>query len=151
MILTDMFYLEPCDLHNIKESIINQIELKCKDFCSQDIGYITKFIEIKNIKKNIINRCGTKILFEVEYEIENFKPNVGDIYNAEIIHIFEEGIILLYKKMRILIPKQNLNDNNFNYINNSYNDWKLGDIINIEIDKIRYVKCRFDCIANLKL
>lgn len=152
MILTDNIYLNPEDLYNVKESINTEIQMKCKDYCCQDIGYIIQFIGIKNIRENHINRCGNKILFLVDYEVENFKPEIGEVLNADIIYIFEEGIILSYiNKIRILVPKQHLNEIGYYFKDGTYNDWQLGDNIDIVIDKIRYEKSRFDCIANLKL
>jgi DNA-directed RNA polymerase subunit E'/Rpb7 len=152
MILTDNVYLNPEDLYNIKESIYNEIDIKCKDFCSQDIGYIIQFNGIKNIKGNHINRCGNKILFLVDYEVDTFKPEIGDVLNVDIIHIFEEGIILSYiNKVRILVPKQHLIDVGYYFEDGTYNGWQMGDNIDIVVDKIRYEKSRFDCIADLKL
>ena len=65
----------------------DEIEIKCKDFCSQDIGlYKLKFNGIKQIKGNHINRCGNRVLFLVEYEVEKFlKPEEGIELNANII------------------------------------------------------------------
>ena len=152
MILTEHFYLKPENLHNIYNSLYCIIEEKCQDFCSQEYGYITKFGGIKNIKNNYINRFGNRILFMVEYEIENFKPKEGDVLNAKIEGIFEDGILLSYiDKMRILVPKQNIIDNGFVFENGTYNVGNIGDNIEIIIDKLRYVKSRFDCIANLKV
>ena len=130
----------------------NEIENKCHNFCSQEVGYITHFNGIKKICENRINRCGNKILFFVEYEVDNFKPEEGNELNATISGVFEDGLLLMYiDKMRILVPKQNLLDNGYTFENGTYNNWQLGDNIDIVIDKIRYVKSRFDCIANLKV
>lgn len=152
MLLIDNFYLKPENLHNIFQSLNDEIENKCKDFCSQDIGYITKFKGIKKIRDNHINRCGNRILFLVEYEVDNFKPEEGIELNATISGIFEDGLLLTYiDKIRILVTKQNLIDNGYIFENNTYNELNIGDNINIVVDKIRYVKSRFDCIANLKV
>ena len=49
---------------------------------------------------------------------------------------FEDGIILTYiDRMKILIPKRNLIDNGFVFVNNTYNDWVIGDVIHIVVDK----------------
>jgi DNA-directed RNA polymerase subunit E'/Rpb7 len=152
MILTENIYLNPDELGDIKSSIKSKLEILCQDYCSQEIGYITSFIGIKDIRKNFINKQGDKIMFVVDYEISNFKPTEGKSIVAKITHIFEEGVILEYiEKIRILIPKHHLNSQGYYFENKTYKGWKIGYPLSIVIDKIRYEKGRFDCIANLKV
>ena len=151
MILTDFFYLKPDELYDVNSSIYNKINEKCFGFCSQDVGYIISFNNIVKINNNIISRSGNEIVFKVSYDVNVFKPNIDDEYEAIITNIFDEGIILEYlNKIRILIPKSNLNENGFEFTNNTYNNWNIGDTINIKITQIKYEKNNFICIANLK-
>ena len=151
MHVIDYFYLDPHELHNVNACINSKIQEKCQDHCSQEIGYIIGFNGISKIYSNIINRNGNKIVYKVVYDVECFKPFIDAEYNAEIKYIFEDGIVLLYYKMKILIPKNNLIENGYTFENNTYGNFKVGDYINIIVIQIKYEKNNFMCIANLKL
>jgi DNA-directed RNA polymerase subunit E'/Rpb7 len=151
MHIVDYFYLDPQELHNVNVCINKKIQEKCQDHCSQEIGYITGFNGINKIFSNIVNRNGNKIVYKVVYDVECFKPHIDSEYNAEIKYIFEDGIVLLYYKMKILIPKNNLIENGYVFENNTYGDFKVGDYLDIIITQIKYEKNNFMCIANLKL
>lgn len=155
VILNDKISLEPKYFDkNIENHLLNKLKKKLIGSCSLDEGYIIKIKKIINIGENIITSANSITVFDLTFDAETLKPHVGLVLCGKIWKNFEEGIFMnILNKMKIVILKESLTKQNFEYRNNCFcrNNLELniGDEIDVEILMINYDKNNFRCIGKL--
>lgn len=151
--ITKKISLEPVYIdHNIKTNIFERIKETTKDDCYEDHGYILGIEKVNTITPIYDN------VFEVKFDANVLKFEIGDKTYAKVCMVFPDGIFLIaFDKQRILVPYSYLTDYTFNTLQSSYirtkdgKEIKEGDIVNVEITNVKYNRKQFNCIAKLNL
>ena len=137
---------------NVRKNIEKKLE-SLENTCTQENGYIIKFIKILEIKNNKILENSGNVLLKVKFFAKVLNPYVGAVLRSKITMIFRHGIFCEYNTMPILVPYTKLVG--YNFMNSTFqrdnNILKIHDYINVVITDIRYSKNKFNCIGSLKI
>lgn len=140
---------------NVKKHIYDKICDQMLDKCDQQHGYILEIHSDIKILSNIVSSAGVGVFFDVEFTATALKPEVGHKYDGEAVMIYAHSIFVVIGKIKVMIPVDKMNGYKYNktkscYTKNSKNI-KVGDKVQISIDKISYDKQNFICIGSLKV
>lgn len=153
--------LEPSCLVNIEENIILKLKEKYENKCFDEIGYINEIKCIKQIIDNDISSVDCNIIFDVEIDLDVFKPQIGMIMYGKVDKLFEkQGIFLKIKDcIKIFIPEKHLLSCNYTYsidntgkkYVNSISNKCISEEKNIyfRISIIKYTNNSFNCLGEL--
>ena len=154
-IISQKVYIKPEHLsHDVEVKILNKLKFSLEDKCTKQYGYIISVNRLVSISDNIISNTSGNIIFEVQCEIEYLKPIIGEHYEAKVIMIFQDGVVVkVQDRFTVFIRSNNMNEYEFDKIAGSYKKGKkeiqVDDDINMEIINIRYEKQNYDGIGKL--
>lgn len=139
---------------DIKQHICNKLVEVTKEECSKDYGYIIEIIKILEIKGHEIGRVNFDNIFTVIFEAYILNPVADSEFDGVVCLIFKDGIFVnILDKQKMLIPKDNIKDYDFDEDKNIY---KKGDLIITQDSKVRvnvtasqYRKKSFSCFGTL--
>lgn len=140
---------------DIESHILKNLETNIKGKCIYNYGYILDIRKILKITDNTINRANSTNIFNVDFEAEVLKPEIGLICKGVVCMIFQEGIIVNVKnKMKVLIPLDLLNKkysiNRDVVVNESEKVIiRVGMDVKVEIVMIKYERKEFNCIGKI--
>jgi DNA-directed RNA polymerase subunit E'/Rpb7 len=141
-----------CDL-NIK--ILEKVKKVFENECTQENGYILKINKISRIKDNYISNVNSSIVFIVDIDVDNLKPEIDAVYTDKVSMIFSGGIFINIKnKIKLLIPISSLKNYKFEqstktFVKDDKTVIKENDEIKIKITGIKYSKKNFNCFGEL--
>lgn len=104
------------------------------------------------ILDNYISGVNSSIIFIVEIDVDNLKPELGDIFSDKVCMIFSGGLFVDVKnKMKVLIPSNSLSKIGETFVDNKNNIIKNNDIIKVKIIGVKYstTKKNFSCFGEL--
>ena len=138
---------------NLKEHLFNKLKRMYENECTKDNGYFLKINKILRIKDNFIS-SNCENIFNVEFEAETLKPEIGKKINGTVCMIFSGGIFVnVENMMKILIPESNLKDYKFDQTETSFKcknkTIKKDDDITVCISGVKYSKKKFSCFGTL--
>jgi DNA-directed RNA polymerase subunit E'/Rpb7 len=129
--------------NNIEEHLLNKIKTRVVGKCYIDHGYILNVTKIINIGNNTISSVNSFVVFDVTYEADVLKPEIGDIYSGSVCMIFQHGIFVDVKnKLKVLVPIKSMNKKENSKIS-------ISSELSIRIIMIKYEKKEFSCIGEL--
>jgi DNA-directed RNA polymerase subunit E'/Rpb7 len=142
---------------DLKNVILTESSKQLQNDCSEDMGYITKLIDVEQIIDNHIENSSSDIVIYVSLLAEVFKPVVNNIENAKVIAIYNDGTLLEINNIqKILIPNNAYKskyitvDNKLTPIEKGTREIKINDIIPVRIKAIRYNNHSFSCIGEFE-
>lgn len=147
--------LEPRFLdQNIYSHLLKKIKDSIEGECTKEHGHILKINKLVKIYDNMISSANSDIVFTVLFEAETLKPEIGYNLSGNVCMILPSGIFVnIQDKLKVLIPRNELNDYIYNASNTCYNkndiSIKNGDIVTVCISGIRYTKQNFSCFGSL--
>lgn len=148
-IIQKTIYLDPKYLdNNIMEHLLSTLKNNMIGSCNKEFGHI---LSINKIIKILYTE---DTFFNLEFESETLKPNIGDIFDGEVKMISKNGIFAEIKNIqKVLIPISCLQDYNFNIEEKSFvnGDFSIKEKNNIKIciKNVQYSKNNFNCIGYL--
>ncbi len=156
--ITKKIEIEPKYLDaNIKQHIFSKLKENEIGKCTKQNGYILTIESIIEYKNNIIPITGKNVLFNVTYQAKVLKPEVNDIFDAEVIMIYQQGIYLKKEKvLDILVPSTSMENFKYDIVSGSFKN-KEGklisqeDCISIILTAVHYKEKRYRCIAKIHL
>jgi len=92
---------------NIKYSLLNIIKKKYLHSSTSDTGCILRVYDEISILDSFINNTTSDIFYRVEYTVDVYKPEIGDMFDNAVVHaIYNEGIFLFVADIehKIFIP-----------------------------------------------
>jgi len=140
--------------NNIEEHLLNKIKTRVVGKCYIDHGYILNVTKIINIGNNTISSVNSFVVFDVTYEADVLKPEIGDIYSGSVCMIFQHGIFVDVKnKLKVLVPIKSMKTYVFEddfFVNKKENSKiSISSELSIRIIMIKYEKKEFSCIGEL--
>lgn len=137
-----------------KKALFQRAKEICENDCSRDYGYVLSVHKIKKIIDNYISNVNSSVIFEIELEIDNLKPEINDIFKGNVCMVFGGGLFINIKdKMKVLIPISSLNNYKFDSTKKIFQDGKNiikeNDEIKVKIIGIKYAKKNFNCFGEL--
>lgn len=136
----------------IKNHLFNKLQKTMIGKCSLEYGYILKINKIISIEDNLIAPANSLVIFNVIYEADILKPEVGQELVGTVCMIFKHGIFVdIYEKMKILIPSSSMESYIFKNSCFVSDNTKISVGINVKIKivMIKYEKKNFSCIGKL--
>lgn len=141
------------DLH---DHIYNCIKNKFQDKCFEKEGYIISIDRDISVISNSISSDNVAV-FDVEFKVETFLPEVGQVLDGQVCMVFPGGIFLRSGKMKMIVPVNKLDSYTYDSLNKRYvskdksknNVIQDQDLLKVKIDMLRFDKNRFDCIVSL--
>ena len=141
-----------CDLN---AKILEKVKKVFENECTQENGYILKINKISRIKDNYISNVNSSIVFIVDIDVDNLKPEIDAVYTDKVSMIFSGGIFINIKnKIKLLIPISSLKNYKFEqstktFVKDDKTAIKENDEIKIKITGIKYSKKNFNCFGEL--
>jgi len=122
--------------------------------CTKEHGYIIEVKRIIRIKDNWISSANSDIVFNVIFEAETLKPEIGLQLQGEVCMIFPNGILLnIQNKLKFLIPLESLKGYVLNRVEMCFDKEQKkiqnGDALTVEVVEIKYKENNFMCFGNL--
>lgn len=138
---------------NLKEHLFNKLKRIYENECTKDNGYFLNINKILKIKDNFIS-SNCENIFNVEFEAETLKPEIGKKIKGTVCMIFSGGIFINVENiMKILIPESNLKEYKFDQSETCFkgknNTIKKDDDITVCISGVKYSKKKFSCFGTL--
>jgi len=155
VLITLKIILDPIFLYrDYKTKITEKVNEACYNECTKENGYILKVNKLTRITDNCISNVDSSIIFFVEVDVDNLKPELNDIFSDKVCMIFNGGLFINIKnKMKVLIPSNSLAKykymNNKTFVDDKNNVIKENDIIQVKIIGIKYSKKNFSCFGEL--
>lgn len=122
-----------------------------KDKCCKEYGYLL------NIKKVISITCIEDNIFQVIFDAECLKPEIGVGSNGTVWRIYKDGIFVNIKeRQKMLIPAQHLSQHSFDdstqsFVSNTGGETiKEGDDIDVVVTNLQFNNGKFSCFGSLK-
>lgn len=150
-IITEDIIIQPGDLDkNIKEFLLEQLNINKEKLHSNENGYIINFKKIISYTNKISHITGN-IIFTTKAVASVVKPSKGTILNANVTMLINHGILCQYKNIKIWIPSDKMNGYKFAHgiYNKGKDVIKKDDEIQVNILETRYEDHKFSCIALL--
>lgn len=147
--------LEPQFLDsNIMDHLFEKIKSSVLNECTKEFGYIIEVKRILEIRDNWISSANSDVVFNVLFEAETLKPEVGLHLQGKVCMIFPNGILLdIQNKLKFLIPLQSLEGYELNKAGMFYKKGEekieKGDELTVEVSEIKYKDQSFMCFGNL--
>lgn len=148
----DCIYLDD----NIQENLLNKLKKTVVGNCSLEYGYILNIIKIINMSNNKISSADSLCVFDVVYEAEILKPEIGNVFSGKVCMVFQSGFMVdIQNIIKVLIPVSSLKDfvykeDNQTFLSKDKLIIKEGVELNIEIVMIKYEKKKYSCIGKIK-
>jgi DNA-directed RNA polymerase subunit E'/Rpb7 len=140
---------------NIIENILKKLKNITNNECSKEYGYFINIKKIINIMDNYIS-SNCENIFNVEFEAEILKPEIGKKYEGKVCMLFGGGIFLnVLNRLKILIPLSSIPDYEYNQLKNNFTNKKNEKVINLNddlkviISGTKYSKQSFSCFGKL--
>ena len=158
MIIERNIKILPCNLikGKLENYVLDSFMDSVKGKCFEDIGYVLNTNKLVRVIDNVITDVDSDILFRVELDIDNLKPEKDDVYLSEIIMICENGILVEVEKcQKVLLPTKIMKKYKFDYNTNSFinnednSKLNVGDKIQIKIEGVRYHINSFSCFGSI--
>lgn len=139
---------------NIMDHLLEKIKSSLKNECTKEFGYIIDVKRIISISDNWISAANSDIVFNVIFEVETLKPEIGLQLQGNVCMIFPNGILLDIKnKLKFLIPLDSLKGYELNkagmFYENGNKKIKKEDKLTVEVVEIKYKDQSFMCFGNL--
>lgn len=147
--------LEPQFLDsNIMEHLFEKVKTSVQNECTKEYGYVISVKRIVGITDNWISSANSDIVFNVVFEAETLKPEVGLQLQGNVCMIFPNGILLdIQNKFKFLVPLESLKEYELDRVSMCYEkgDTKIknGDELTVEVVEIKYKEQSFMCFGNL--
>jgi DNA-directed RNA polymerase subunit E'/Rpb7 len=157
MYITKKIEIEPKYLDtNIEQHIFSKLNKNEIGKCTKKYGYVLSIESIIEYKTNTIPITTPNILFNVTYQAKVLKPEINDIFDAEVIMIYQQGIYLKKEKvLDILVPSTSIENFKYDTVSGDFKN-KEGELISREdyipiiITAVTYKEKKYRCIAKLK-
>ena len=121
----------------MRKHLFDELIKQTKGECTEEIGYIIRVLEIKNIIDNTIENSSSDIVITVSFLVEVFKPVIGDVHDGVVIASFSDGALVnIQGVQKIMIPATKLKA-----------PLKTGAPQSVKITAIRYNDHVFSCIG----
>ena len=141
----------------IRNHLLNKLNDTVLKDCSREHGYILKILEITHIVEHFIERSNSQNIFVVEFRAEVLKPIEGLRIKANICMVYKDGLFLnIMDKQKMLIPKSNLTEYNFDDTNQIYvhkkikdKSLKQEDEVEAIITAVGYNSKKFSCFGKI--
>ena len=138
----------------IEEHLLNKIRTTVVGKCYLEYGYILNVTKIIDIGSNTISSVNSFVVFDVTYEADVLKPEIGDVFSGSVCMIFQHGIFVNVKnKLKVLVPVKSMKTYVFehDYFFNKKENTKITNSceLSIRITMIKYEKKEFSCIGEL--
>jgi DNA-directed RNA polymerase subunit E'/Rpb7 len=141
--------------YDLNAKIFEKVKKVFENECTQENGYILKINKISRIKDNYISNVNSSIVFIVDIDVDNLKPEIDAVYTDKVSMIFSGGIFINIKnKIKLLIPISSLKNYKFEqstktFVKDDKTVIKENDEIKIKITGIKYSKKNFNCFGEL--
>lgn len=138
---------------NIMKHLLDKISESSLDNCSKEYGYILNIKKINNIISHEIGRANTDNIFNINFEVEIFKPEKDLEVVGTICMMFKDGIFIdIFNKQKMLIPVSTLS--NYTFDNNIYSDkngkqLNINDNINAIITAVMFTNKKYSCFGRI--
>ena len=141
---------------NIKDHLLDKLKKTMIGRCSLEHGYFLNVNKLINVGSNTITYSNSLIIFDVVYEAETLKPELGQVITGTVCMVFQHGIFVDIKKMKVLVPATSMvsyvfKDNSFTTERGTYQHRVIttGLEVCIIINMIKYEQKEFSCIGEL--
>jgi DNA-directed RNA polymerase subunit E'/Rpb7 len=155
---------------DIEKHIFYKLEIDTKKECTLEQGYLIRVVKIVNIKDSYISNANSDIIFEIDFQAETIKPEVGSLFDGVVWKIFEKGLfVIVQERLRILVALPALQDKGYELVSPpppgssffalkkrdasasaSASEIRVGSILNVVILGVKFNK-GFTCYADLKV
>jgi DNA-directed RNA polymerase subunit E'/Rpb7 len=139
---------------NIKNHLLNKLKSTMIGTCTLEYGYIIEINKIIKLGDNLIASANSLVIFDIVYEAEILKPELGQDLSGKVCMIFQHGIFVEIKdKMKVLIPSTSIPLYTFKdaiFVNDNDDKISLGNKLLITVVMIKYEKKEFSCIGKIK-
>ncbi len=139
---------------NIKSHLLNKLKSTMIGTCTLEHGYIIEINKIIKLGDNLITSANSLVIFDIIYEAEILKPEIGQDLSGKVCMIFQHGIFVEIKnKMKVLIPATSIPLYTFKdtiFVNDNDEEISLGNELVITVVMIKYEKKEFSCIGKIK-
>ena len=141
--------------YDLNAKLLEKVKKVFENECTQENGYILKINKILRIKDNYISNVNSNIIFIVDIDVENLKPEIDAVYTDKVSMIFSGGLFINIKnKIKLLIPISSLKNYKFEqstktFVKDDKTVIKEHDEIQIKITGIKYSKKNFNCFGEL--
>ena len=140
--------------HNIKTHLLNKLKETFIGKCTFEYGYIIGINKIIKVGENSIAPANSLVIFDLIYEAEVLKPEIGQVLSGKVCMVFQHGIFVeIQDKMKVLIPVTSIPSYRFEenrYVNDNDDEISLGNELLIVIVMIKYEKKAFNCIGKIQ-
>ena len=141
--------------NNVTKHLFDKLQKTMTGKCTLEYGYILKINKIITVGENSITPANSSVVFDLIYEAEVLKPNVGDDLSGTVCMVFKHGIFVdIQGKIKVLIPVSSMESYTFDnsrFVHNNGTEISVGINVTITIVMIKYEKKQFSCIGKLKL
>jgi len=139
---------------NIMQHLFDKLKRSVQNECTKEYGYIIKVESIIEISDNWISSANSDIVFNVVFEAETLKPEIGLQLQGNVCMIFPNGILLdIQNKLKFLVPLESLKGYELNSVGMCYEKGgtkiNKGDELTVEVVEIKYKDRSFMCFGNL--
>ena len=141
--------------YDLNAKLLEKVKKVFENECTQENGYILKINKILRIKDNYISNVNSNIIFIVDIDVDNLKPEIDAVYTDKVSMIFSGGLFINIKnKIKLLIPISSLKNYKFEqstktFVKDDKSVIKEHDEIQIKITGIKYSKKNFNCFGEL--
>ena len=131
--------IKPENLHaDLEKHILLKLKFELTNTCSKKNGTIIEVMKIISIVDKLISNSSSDIICLVSLVVCVFIPEVDKTYNASVLNVYTEGVMLEINKIqKILVPKKTYNE--IHYVS--------GDVVKVKITDIMYYGNKFSCIG----
>jgi len=135
---------------DVKNHILDKLKKMMEGKCTLDNGYIINVRRIIDLGDNTIGCANSLVIFNVTYEVDIIRPEIGQKLSGAVCMVFNHGIFVdVSGKMKVLIPATSMLSHVYNQTTNSFGSISKGVDVSIEIVMIKYEKKQFSCIGKL--
>lgn len=141
--------------YDLNAKLLEKVKKVFENECTQENGYILKINKISRIKDNYISNVNSSIVFIIDIDVDNLKPEIDAVYTDKVSMIFSGGLFINIKnKIKLLIPISSLKNYKFEqstktFVKDDKSVIKENDEIQIKITGIKYSKKNFNCFGEL--
>jgi len=142
-----------------QELLFSKVKKQFEKTCLKNIGYITQVIKIHEFIHEEIMKMVPDVFFLLKVKVKSYIPSVGDQVKMNVDFVFNHGVFGAFEKIKILIPIQiceidwNIQQDftGLFLVNKKVptRTIKKGMNIVVELNKIRFEKDNFSCLAKI--
>jgi DNA-directed RNA polymerase subunit E'/Rpb7 len=144
---------------NYQDLLLQKVKLQFEKTCIKNIGYIDTVININEYIHEEIMKMVPDVFFLLKVKVKSFIPKIGDQVKMNVDFVFNHGVFGGFEKIKILIPIQ-VCENDWKlqqdfsglFLSNKINpklNIKKGAEVLVELNKIRFEKDNFSCLAKI--